>query len=69
MADHTDPSNATESEEQREATKAHEADRPPTAEEAAAAERKGGVDPKVAAAHEQANKTGANVKGEGQIDP
>ena len=69
MADHTDPSNATESEEQREATKAHEADRPPTDDEAAAAERKGGADPKVAAAFDKANKSGANVKGEGQIEP
>jgi hypothetical protein len=68
MADHTDPSDATETEEQREANKAHQADRPPTAEEAAAAERKGGVDPDVAAAHDKANKVGANVKGEGQID-
>ena len=68
MADHTNPSDATESEEQREAAKAHEPDRMPTPEEEAAAEKSGPVDPKVAAAHDQANKVGANVKGEGQID-
>jgi hypothetical protein len=64
----TDPSKATSAEEEREATKAHEPDRPPTPEEEAAAERAGAVDPKVAAAYDKANKIGANVKGEGQID-
>jgi len=68
MADHTDPSDATEAEEQREAAKAHAADRAPTPDEEKAAERSGGVDPKVAEAHDKANKTGANVKGEGQIE-
>ncbi|MEY2406990.1 MAG: hypothetical protein QOG39_1906 [Acidimicrobiaceae bacterium] len=69
MADHTEPSPDTEAEEEREAAKAHTPDRPPTRDEEAAADREGGVDPKVAAAYEAANRTGANVKGEGQIEP
>ena len=58
----------TEQTREAEATEAraeHRSDREPTDEEAADAPTT--VDPKVAAAIEQADKTGANVKGEGQI--
>lgn len=47
------------------------ADRPPTADEEAAAERAaGGVDVDAVAAHAQeAARLGANVEGEGEIEP
>ena len=52
--------------EEAEARTAGHADRPPTDEEAAAAERNE-LDPKVAEAFKEAGERGANVKGEGQI--
>jgi hypothetical protein len=45
----------------------HAADRPPTPDEEAAAERNG-LDPSVAASYEDAMATGANIKGEGEIE-
>ena len=45
----------------------HDADRIPTAEEEAAAEKAGGVDAGVAEAYEESMERGANVKGEGEI--
>ena len=47
---------------------AHDADRMPTPEEEAAAE-KTSPDPKVAEAYEKSMERGANVEGEGQITP
>ena len=58
-------SDETEKEEEREANASHEADRGPTEDEAAAAPDS--VDKSVAEHHDEANKTGANVKGEGEI--
>jgi hypothetical protein len=57
----------TKVEELLEASAAHSADRPPTAEEEAAAD--GNVlDPEVAEHEREMGKIGAEVKGEGQID-
>lgn len=61
----TVPSGDTVDADRRDAKAAHDADRPPTAEEEAEAPTK--ADPKVAKAYEEANERGANVKGEGQI--
>jgi hypothetical protein len=63
----TAPSDATTAEDRREAGSQHDADRPPTDDELAAIEGDH-VDEKVANSHKDANKRGANVKGEGQID-
>ncbi len=52
--------------DEADANAAHEADRPPTPEEEAAAPTE--VDPHVADAYREANERGAAVKGEGQID-
>jgi hypothetical protein len=58
---------ATRSEEEREASAPHAADRPPTAEEAAAAEGNE-LDPAVAGHEREMDRIGAEVKGEGEID-
>jgi hypothetical protein len=59
-----DVDEATKAEEEREATAAHTADRPPTAEEEAAAEGN-----TLDSEHEkEMGKIGAEVKGEGEID-
>lgn len=58
-------SDETEKEEETEANAPHKAGRGPTDEEAAAAPTS--VDPSVAENYDEANKTGANVKGEGAI--
>ena len=55
--------------DERDATAAHRADREPTPEEEAAADGHGEVSPESAAAYKEAIERGANVKGEGQIDP
>jgi len=68
MSQTTRPDDTTKAAEKDEATTKAGADRPPTAEEEARAEQHE-VDPDVAAAHEEANRTGADVKGEGQIEP
>jgi hypothetical protein len=58
---------ATKVEELLEASAAHRADRPPTAEEETAAE--GNVlDPEVAEHEREMGKIGAEVKGEGEIE-
>jgi hypothetical protein len=54
--------------DERDAISAHRADRPPTEEEEAAAERNADLSPESAAAYQEAIERGANVKGEGQID-
>jgi len=69
---HTEPDEATISEEKSEAGAAHGADRLPTAEEEAAAEAKfseeGEQERRNVAAHEQEmNELGAEAKGEGRI--
>jgi hypothetical protein len=62
-----DVDEATKDEEAREAAAAHTADRPPTAEEEAAAEGNT-LDPEVAEHEKEMGKIGAEVKGEGEID-
>ena len=54
-------------EELLEASAAHSADRPPTAEEEAAADGNA-PDPEVAEHEREMGKIGAEVKGEGEID-
>ena len=58
---------ATKDEEAREAEASHTADRPPTPDEAAAAEGNQ-LDPEVAEHEREMDRLGADVKGEGQID-
>jgi hypothetical protein len=65
---HTTPDEGTVRADERDATKEHSADRPPTEEEAEDAEQLE-LDPKTAEAYREATERGANVKGEGQIEP
>jgi hypothetical protein len=58
---------ATKAEEEREAAATHTADRSPTAEEDAAAERNR-LDPEVTEHEREMGRIGAEVKGEGRID-
>jgi len=46
----------------------HRADRPPTPEEQAAADRSPELSPESAKAYEEAIERGADISGEGQID-
>ena len=66
-AAHTTVQEATKDEEAREAEASHTADRPPTPDEAAAAEGNQ-LDPEVAEHEREMDRLGADVKGEGQID-
>ncbi len=59
-------SDETVNADEADASAPHDADRPPTPDEEAAAPTE--VDPQVAEAYEDALERGANVKGEGQID-
>lgn len=61
------PSEMTTKSDEADAAAAHQADRPPTPEEEAAAPTE--VDPAVAEAYEAAVERGAEVRGEGQIEP
>lgn len=69
----TDPDTPTPdpSDEATDAAAAHDADRPPTDDEARAAEQAlPGSDPDAVAEHyEEMAERGANVQGEGQITP
>jgi hypothetical protein len=62
-----DVEDATKAEEAREATAAHAADRPPTPDEEAAAERNT-LEPGVSEHEREMGKIGAEVKGEGEIE-
>jgi hypothetical protein len=66
------PDEATREAERVDATQAHTADRPPTGDEEAAAERSledfGGDREKVAEHYEEMSDIGAHVKGEGAIE-
>ncbi len=64
--DHTRPDLETERAEEEEAKASHRADRPPTAEEEAAADGEQ-LAQEVAANYKKAVETGAEVKGEGEI--
>jgi len=65
MAGQTKPSGDTRAEEGREAKKAHDGGRGPTADEAKAAE-KNKVDEKTREGYEEMLERGANQKGEGK---
>jgi hypothetical protein len=66
MDDHTKPSPETRAQEREEAKARHDADRPPTGdEEAAAADLE--VDPDAAKHYEEMAERGAKQKGEGRI--
>jgi hypothetical protein len=72
MEDNTEPDDTTREAERSEAGKSHTADRPPTPEEDAAAERERAEsdadDRKDVAEHyEDMAELGADVKGEGEI--
>jgi len=54
--------------DERDAKADHQADRGPTADEEAAAERHGDLPAESAEAYKEAIERGADVKGEGQID-
>ncbi|MCB1016970.1 MAG: hypothetical protein KDB10_17915 [Acidimicrobiales bacterium] len=60
-------SDDTKAADRADAQAAHDADRPPTDEEAAAAPTE--VDPKAAEAYEDALERGAAAKGEGRVEP
>ena len=67
IAPPTTPDRDTIAEDRKDADAAHDADRPPTEEEEAAAERSGDLDPAVAAAYKDAIERGAAQEGEGKI--
>ena len=65
----TEPDDQTTTEDEHDAHAGHGADRPPTEEEEAAAERAPAVPPESSEAYKDAIERGAAVKGEGQIEP
>jgi hypothetical protein len=71
MTPETEPNDSTQETERAEAAQTHSSDRPPTPEEAEAAERgkaRSGGDQKEVAEHfEEMAERGAHVKGEGEI--
>jgi len=67
IAPPTTPDRDTIAEDRKDANAEHGADRPPTEDEEAAAERSGDLDPEVAEAYKDAIETGANLEGEGKI--
>jgi hypothetical protein len=67
IAPPTTPDRDSIAEDRKDANAAHEADRMPTEEEEAAAERSGDLDPKVAEAYKDAIERGAAQEGEGKI--
>lgn len=72
MADRTEPDAETEAEERGEALAAHQADRGPSSDEEAAAERGAArpdrADPEEVAEHyQEMSELGAEAKGEGRI--
>jgi hypothetical protein len=72
MADDAETTDATKEAEEVDATQAHTADRAPTSEEEAAAERsteKFAADKEAVAEHyEEMSDLGAKIKGEGEIE-
>jgi hypothetical protein len=63
----TVPESATTEQEERDFRAAHQADRPPTSEEEAAAEAHGRPDDDVVAHEREMTRRGAEAKGEGHI--
>jgi hypothetical protein len=64
----TEPDEQTTAEDEQDARAGHDADRPPTDDEEAAAERAGKPSPESEEAYKEAIERGAAIKGEGQID-
>jgi hypothetical protein len=67
IAPPTTPDRDTIAEDRKDAQAGHDADRPPTEEEEAAAERAGETDPHAAEAYKEAIERGAAQEGEGKI--
>ena len=68
MADKNEKiTDATKQAEARDAQASHDAPQTPTAEESAAADRHGTVDPKTGKAYEEYLETAKDAKGEGRI--
>jgi hypothetical protein len=67
LAPPTTPDKDSIAEDRKDAGAAHDADRMPTEEEEAAAERAGDTDPHVSEAYKDAIERGANQEGEGRI--
>jgi hypothetical protein len=67
LAPPTTPDRDTIAEDRKDVTAGHEADRPPTEDEEAAADRSGDLDPEVAEAYKDAIERGAAQEGEGKI--
>ena len=67
LAPPTTPDKDSIAEDRKDVNAAHEADREPTEEEEAAAERAGSTDPHVSEAYKDAIERGANQEGEGRI--
>ncbi len=67
IAPPTTPNRETIAEDRKALDDDHSADRGPTAEEEAAADAHGPVDPHVAEAYKKANERGAEIEGEGKI--
>jgi hypothetical protein len=65
----TDPTDETRRAEEADALARHDADREPTDGEERVADEQGDLDPSVAEESGTMNRRGANVKGEGQIEP
>jgi hypothetical protein len=65
----TDPSDETRQADATDAFARHDADRGPTDLEEAVADEQGDPDPFVAEHHQEMNRLGAGVKGEGEIEP
>jgi len=72
MEDENRPDEATREAERAEATSAHDADRPPTADEEAAADRSRQAfaddSERVEELYEEMSDIGAHVKGEGSLE-
>jgi hypothetical protein len=68
MTEHETPNEATVEADERDSRARHDPDRAATPTEEADAARNA-LDPATANAYEAAIERGANVKGEGQIDP
>lgn len=69
LAPPTTPDQDTIKEDREALQEAHDADRMPTPEEEAAAERSGPVDPEVADSYKDALERGASQEGEGRPGP
>jgi hypothetical protein len=65
----TDPTDETRRADEADALARHDADREPTEGEERVADQQGDLDPSVAEQFETMNRLGADVAGEGQIEP